>query len=372
METLRLYKKDSKGKIRAFEIGSLGSSVIQKSGTIKEGSEIHGAVSHEKKCVGKNLGKSNETSPSQQADSEALSRYNKKLSGGYFKTIEEARNTRVILPMLAKSLEDVESKIDWELAPFAQPKFDGMRCLAIITKNSIKMISRQGKEISTLPHILSDLTKVQSNLGNNDECILDGELYIHNESFQNIMKLIKKNRTESIRVMYHVYDIVSELPFIIRYGFVCGILAKSGTDFIQIANTVMVSSEKSLNTFHSKCLLNGYEGTIIRHTDDGYKLNSRANQLIKNKDFKDISAKIVDVVKADQRPSWGVPVCEFINDSGDMIRFESNTRLSHADKKDLLKNKSNYIGKIAEIRFFEYTDSGKPRFPVMVGIRLDK
>ena len=29
-------------------------------------------------------------------------------------------------------------------------------------------------------------------------------------------------------------------------------------------------------------------------------------------------------------------------------------------------------GKTAEIRFFEYTDDGLPRFPVCVGIRLDK
>ena len=30
------------------------------------------------------------------------------------------------------------------------------------------------------------------------------------------------------------------------------------------------------------------------------------------------------------------------------------------------------IGKMAEIRFFEYSDEGVPRFPVMVGIRQDK
>ncbi len=30
------------------------------------------------------------------------------------------------------------------------------------------------------------------------------------------------------------------------------------------------------------------------------------------------------------------------------------------------------MGKTAEIRFFEYTEDGIPRFPVAVGIRLDK
>ena len=39
---------------------------------------------------------------------------------------------------------------------------------------------------------------------------------------------------------------------------------------------------------------------------------------------------------------------------------------------DILKNKEMFIGKKAEIRFFEYTDDGLPRFPVCFGIRLDK
>ena len=32
----------------------------------------------------------------------------------------------------------------------------------------------------------------------------------------------------------------------------------------------------------------------------------------------------------------------------------------------------SHIGQTAEVRFFEYTDGGIPRFPVCVGFRLDK
>jgi hypothetical protein len=47
-------------------------------------------------------------------------------------------------------------------------------------------------------------------------------------------------------------------------------------------------------------------------------------------------------------------------------------KFSHAEREEILINKENYIGKKAEIRFFEYTDGGIPRFPVCVGFRLDK
>jgi hypothetical protein len=38
----------------------------------------------------------------------------------------------------------------------------------------------------------------------------------------------------------------------------------------------------------------------------------------------------------------------------------------------MLAMKGEYIGQTAEVRFFEYTDGGIPRFPVCVGFRLDK
>ena len=46
--------------------------------------------------------------------------------------------------------------------------------------------------------------------------------------------------------------------------------------------------------------------------------------------------------------------------------------MSHQEKEEMLSNKDEYIGKTAEIRYFEESEDGIPRFPVMVGIRLDK
>lgn len=47
-------------------------------------------------------------------------------------------------------------------------------------------------------------------------------------------------------------------------------------------------------------------------------------------------------------------------------------KFSHGEREKWLKFKKDYIGKTAEIRFFEYSEDGIPRFPVCVGIRLDK
>ena len=40
--------------------------------------------------------------------------------------------------------------------------------------------------------------------------ILDGEIYIHGKSFQQIVRLVKKLRPESKTLQYHIYDIADQ------------------------------------------------------------------------------------------------------------------------------------------------------------------
>ena len=117
-----LYKKDSKGKIRFVEIYSNENRVIQKHGII-DGKVVY----NESECIGKNIGKSNETTPERQAELEAQSKLLKKLDEGYYKTIDEANNETVVLPMLAKDFKEEVHKVSYPV--YVQPKYDGMRCL---------------------------------------------------------------------------------------------------------------------------------------------------------------------------------------------------------------------------------------------------
>ena len=92
-----LFKKDSKGKLRFLDISTDGSTIVQVSGV------IGGAhVTNVSQCEGKNIGRSNETTPEEQAELEAEAKHIKKLKEGYYLTEEEAMNEIVTLPMLAK------------------------------------------------------------------------------------------------------------------------------------------------------------------------------------------------------------------------------------------------------------------------------
>lgn len=344
---MKLYKKDSKGKLRELDIYADDGHLYQVSGLV-DGKK----VTNSKLCKPKNVGKKNETTSIQQAQKEAESLITKKLSEGYFKTIKEAENYYVILPMLAKVYNKEKHKIDWSKPVFVQPKLDGMRCHGY----KDKMLSRKNKEIDTLNHIQQTLKNINSNY------ILDGELYAHGLSFQENMKLIKKYREkESEKIKYHVYDLVMNESFEVRYDTLMRLV--NDIDDIELVPTYRITSESEMLEYHKKFLSQGYEGTIIRWGKAGYESNKRSSHLLKYKDFKDMTAIVKDIIPMDAYPKQGLVVCD---------EFIATPKMSHKEKEELLANKDKYIGQIAEIRYFEETDDGKPRFPVCVGFRLDK
>lgn len=344
---MKIYKLDSKGKVRVLEITTNEGNLIQTSGLL-DGKKVE----HTKLCKPKNIGKVNETTEITQSEFEAEALVVKKLREGYFKTIEEAKQVEVILPMLAQDYFKKENKVQWPC--YGQPKLDGMRGLG----NMGTLTSRANKEIITLQHIQKDLEGFEE--------YIDGELYAHGLTFQENMKIIKKYREgQTEKVKYHVYDMISDKPFIERYNELKIIVF--GLPNIEVVPLVQINNPQELEEYYGKMMSEGYEGVMLRWGTDGYKINGRSDNLLKYKKFFDVSVPIVDITPNDAIPTHGTIWVEY---NGKVVK--TGARLSHEEREDILTNKDEYIGKTAEVRYFETTDDGSLRFPVFVGIRLDK
>lgn len=357
--TKTIYKKDSKNKLRLLTVMSRDGILTQISGLL-DGKH----VVHESESKAKNVGKSNETTPEQQAEIEARALIVKKLKEGYFDTQQEALDNEVILPMLAKEFGKEKHKIDWTKPVWVQPKLDGMRCITL--KNGTKL-SRKNTPIENMEHIkvFNTSTNIDSNISTSH--IVDGELYVHGESFQTNMKYIKKYRKGlSEKIQYCIYDIISDDNITQRLTLAMNIALHS--ENCKWVPSSVVTSEKEIEEYHKKFLKEGYEGTIVRWGNEGYHINKRSSNLLKYKDFIDKAYKVVDVEPSDKNPEQGVIICQ--NDKGD--KFGCGMKFSHQEREEILTSKDKYIGQTAEVRFFEYTDDGLPRFPVCVGFRLDK
>jgi DNA ligase-1 len=347
---MRLWKTDSKGRTRVLDISVAGDNVIQESGLV-DGK----LIKHIKPCKPKNVGRSNATTAAQQAASEYKSLLVKKLKEGYFNTREEAESTEIIMPMLAKSIDKEEAKIVYPC--YVQPKLDGIRGLG----SKPQLISRKNTPITTLPH----LTKLLQGLDDGE--IIDGELYAHGLTFQENVSLIKKNTTGSAAVKYHVYDMVSDLPFIDRYNNLIKIVEDLNNNDIELVPTYKIKNRAELDEYYAIFMQLGYEGAMVRWGEEGYKSNARSSNLLKVKIFKDVDLPIIDIVESDRVPGQGIVVIEF-----DGHRSKTGSKMSHKERADLWTNRTDYIGELANITYFELTDKGGLRFPVFKGIRIDK
>jgi DNA ligase-1 len=360
-----IYKKDSKGKVRYLTVATSHGDLIQESGVL----ETDNPIIHRKTCKPKNIGRANETTATEQAISEGQSKVSEKLRQGYFNTIEEAEKgggLDFMAPMLAHKYSTYAKQLKFPC--WVQPKLDGIRCF----DTPDGKISRTNKPILTMEHIEVKATLVDVVAGSPfglvlENLIIDGELYAHGKSFQENMRLIKKHRPgESNHVKFHIYDVVSDKPFRDRIMVAKEIVEVSKN--CELVPTYQVRDMKDVQNFHKEFLEQGYEGTIIRWGDEGYDVNKRSKYLLKYKDFLDEAYKVIDVVPNDANPLHGTVVCT--TDDGRI--FKTGMKFSHAEREEMLLNKDKYIGNVAEVRFFEFSEDGIPRFPVCVGFRLDK
>jgi len=355
---------DTKGKTKTWEIHVVDCG---------DYSEIKVKYGYDKKIEtitrvseGKNRGKKNETTHFQQAVSEAQSKWNKKRDHeGYVTTTSSttdstSKTSGTIFPMLAHDYFKHQSKV--KFPAFVQSKLDGYR----FVYHDGKCTSRQGTSFDILKEteLYKELQKIKNDV------ILDGELYLHNGTFEHLGILRKKKLSgddlEKLnQIEYHVYDIIMEgVPFERRLEELKKI--KFGSK-IKLVETFKVTSETELKEYHQKFILDNYEGTMIRNGNGLYKCKSRSTDLLKYKDFQDTEYNIINyTVEKDtsgEDDNLIVWVCE--NEKGD--HFNVRPQGTREERKMIyqqcVENFSQFRGKKLWTKFFELTDRGVPRFP---------
>lgn len=359
-----LFKGNGHWRIQAVE-GFTGQGEPQSGMLIAHATVVDGAeVIKFSPTKGKNIGKANETTAEQQAVSEAQSRVAKQRDKGYVDTREEAQAgpaTNTLgkkKPMLATDFDKVKPEaIDWANA-FIQPKLDGHRSLF----DEIQY-SRQGKE-QGVAHIADDLKGGDWFEGMH----LDGELYVHGMTLQAIGSLIKKYREESLKLEYHVYDLVADIPFEQRYAALANSFKQSEglrDERIVLVPTHKVDSLDAAQAFHKQFVAAGYEGSILRHGTQGYEDDKRSKGLLKLKDFSDLEVEVFDF-------EWGTPnTCpaggEYLNPvlvyriPGTEITGKVTAPGSHAEKHAQGQNIESYLGnKLLTIEHMGFTPDGVP------------
>jgi ATP-dependent DNA ligase len=342
-----LYSRDKHGHLITWSVSVENSTIVKKHGrTDGKIQEVHKTIDK-----GKNIGRSNETTPHEQAVSEARSAWNKCVDKGYMETQPGANDVK-ILPMLANKWLPKRATDTM----YAQPKLDGVRLLIGKRNGVVEAMTRTGKKVNNADHIIAEMGH---RLEEGD--FWDGECYLHNMPFQELSGAFRRAGAGQ-ELEFWVFDMFNlndlTVPFETRFK------PKKPSGKVRFVETYKITPAQIKKT-HEKFSSQGYEGTILRLPSFKYELGKRSTGLFKFKDFEDDEFEIVGFGEATG------------NDKGTVIwrcaciggEFNVRPRGTREQRRAWFAEGKSTIGKKLTVRYQGVSEEGVPRFPVGIQIR---
>lgn len=395
-----LYKKTNTGAIQFWEISTRDVPATSDEGiplALPDFGEItttYGQLGTDSPQTtvdvikkGKNAGRANATTASQQAEAEATAKWEKQKKKGYVESIEAAEAGEVdalieggVNPMLAQSFSKHAAKIKFPC--FAQPKLDGHRCVAIVKGGKATLWSRTRKPITSAPHIVAELESMFADT----DIILDGELYNHEyrAKFEELTSLIRQEEPAEghENIQYHIYDKISDGDFETRFTeletkFQESVPGATDMDdnllpyfkYCQLVHTVGCMSDEHISDLFAQITGYGYEGVMLRNGDGKY-VGKRSYDLQKVKEFEDAEFDVVGIEEG--RGKLIGHVGSFVCVTADGKEFLAKMSGSLDNLKRLFDDESLWRGKKLTVQYQGLTGAnGVPRFPVGLRLRED-
>lgn len=287
--------------------------------------------------------------------------------------------------MLAKSADKVkESSINKVKYWYASPKIDGVRASLYYKDGKVKTASRGGGDYDySLVHIIENPRLIQY-FENHPDAILDGEVYRHGKSLQQISGAarMEKNAYECDWLEFYVYDYMTVgVSFEERLSYLNQLKEELNLDFnpernwekgelrLQIVPHVKVSGYENIMKLHNEYVSQGWEGVVCRNPADEYGFGKRTNSMLKFKLYKSDEF----LVTGWEEGLRGVEDMVFICETEDGISFKAKPHGSREIKEEYAWNfEEKYQNKMATIKYFYLSDDNCPLQPSLVNFRDDK
>ena len=390
-----LYKKDSKSKIRQWNIcvaihGEI-FGVETSDGLV--GGKIKDPIF--KEAVPNNQFKTAEA----KAKAMMESAIDMKLRSNYFESIEDIKEEDILfMPTGCPSgmiWEEFKDKSHVVYPALASAKLDGSKMYSTWRDGRVFLNTRSAKEHLNFRHIeeaLKDFYDEHPNI------VLDGEAYNHDykDRFEELQSIFRKeDPTDEERQVskniakFYIYDAIDltmpnqtaqERQLLLDDIFENDLWKQEC--LIHWRSTV-VKSEEDYNMFHEKCMDEGFEGSVLKISSAPYV--QRKNKFVMKRKLKfDCEFKILDILEGTGTAS-GIAAGVMIDLTAAVGMNETHFKAldathqlagiasgwNHKMTAELLLKKEEYIGKWATIEYGGMTAYGKLRFPKFKGIRLD-
>jgi len=243
-----------------------------------------------------------------------------------------------------------------------EPKLDGVRTIAILTKDNVQLFSRNGKLFNNFPQIEQELKKLCATATQRGGVVIDGE--ITGKSFQELMRGATRKDHVAADSVFNVFDTMSLVEF--KQGHSNRtqkdrlVALESLVNRVQMTNVVMVKGKqlnldneqdhKFMAQYANDCVAEGYEGIMIKKLDAPYECK-RSTFWMKWKPVITVDLEVVDIEEGTGRNAGrlGALVCEGVDDNR-TIRVNVGSGLSDSDRDNFWTRKDSLVGYIVEVK----------------------
>jgi DNA ligase-1 len=308
-----------------------------------------------------------------------------------------------------KTLNKVLGKTEWKIPTFTcqlaqdsgdhpskmtgtkrlEGKLDGVRVLALVTKNSVSLFSRNGKPFDNFPQIEEAIDQIKNklSLATKGPFVLDGEVV--GKNFQDLMKQAqRKSNVKTDNMIYHIFDILPLADF--ERGF-CNAQQYKRTEMLEQARELIehnpclnftdgilvdldtAEGHDQLRRYADDAVEQGLEGIMIKDWNAPYECR-RSSFWMKWKPTITVDLNIVGFEEGTGRNEGrlGAIICEGV-DNDRRINVNVGSGLSDSNRDEYWSARDQLLGDVVEIEADAVTQNQDGtyslRFPRFVRFR---
>ncbi|HYV39645.1 MAG TPA: non-homologous end-joining DNA ligase, partial [Gemmataceae bacterium] len=194
----------------------------------------------------------------------------------HFTETRKAAGTHNVKPMLATLVDQPFDRSGW----IFEPKWDGYRAVAEVTKRGVRLYSRNHKSFNER---FTTVVESLETLGH--EAVLDGEIVVVDEAGRSQFQLLQQyQKIGKGSLVYYVFDLLNldgedlrQMPLLDRKQFLAGILLD--LRHVRLSEHI----EKNGVAFFQAAVAQDLEGIVAKNGESPYREGVRSRDWLKIK-----------------------------------------------------------------------------------------
>ena len=250
-----------------------------------------------------------------------------------------------------------------------EPKMDGLRSLLVVRREGPDMVaeflSSGGHPYPAVSHLIEEFLEKYTGT---DPIIIDGELYCHGMTLEEINSAVKSYKESTLNINFHIFDLplLDDIQSARSYAAM-HLTAKLGSDKFPVLERLHIGHEDEIIIHHNKWVEQGYEGAMLKDPNGTYQSGQRSSFWTKVKMFDDTEFHVLDM-HLGQRDEDLIVTCRCKD--GD---FDVKMAGSKAIKALQWENRNNIINKMdLTVKHFGLSKYGIPNLPTGKAFREKK